>query len=303
MIRRLIGLLIMFALTANGSVPAEAGYTPGRAWNAAQQMKELGILQGRPHVGLVPNETLTRAEMVTMLVRALGREGEAHSVGRTAFPDTGGHWANGYVEVGKSILQEHGEQLGYEDGTFRPDDAVTPVEMTALLLKFLGVRPVSGPAWPDNYVQAAVSTGVIEQGDESFCGGEPRSAAATRGCLFYHADRAFKLIPIDREGRSVYERHHNQRIQLFTVYGAEENNNHFIVHTSLYTLTGEVDTTATVTAAVNGAAPSKVAVTSRGGWYHVAGLRMGANTVEFQAILPGGRVEQVTITLEMMHPR
>jgi hypothetical protein len=300
MCRRAWLLLTILLLAASTATAAAAGYSPSRTRAAAGFMQELGILRGRPLVGLVPNETLTRAEMVTMLVRAMGREPEALRERLTAYPDTAGHWANGYIAVGRRMLAERGLGLGYQDGLFRPDDAVTAVEMVALLLKFLDVPPQTGLSWPDNYLAAAASAGILEREGERFCGEEARSAPVTRGCLFYHADRSFRLVPVDTSLRSVYERYHGRTVRLFRLEPRQDESLHFVTHSLTFALTGSADPTAAVTAVTNGMSPVKVSVTPQGGWTFYPPLSYGMNRVEFKAAFPGGRVEQVMATVEVV---
>jgi len=80
-----------------------------------------------------PDGAVTRGQMVTFLIRALGELPSATYHGY--FPDVpGGQWYTGYVERSKEL----GIADGFGDGTFRPDDPVTRAEAAAFLLRALG---------------------------------------------------------------------------------------------------------------------------------------------------------------------
>ena len=80
-----------------------------------------------------PSQNVTRAEAATFLLRLIGESPLAEY--RGYFLDVPqGQWYTGYVER----AYELGITLGYEDGTFAPDGAVTRSETAALLLRALG---------------------------------------------------------------------------------------------------------------------------------------------------------------------
>lgn len=300
---RLMVLVLLVAIIVD---PVWAGFKPHKAINASQRLKELRIVRGRPRQGMALNEYLTRAEMVTVLVRALGREEEATGIRAAAYPDTAGHWANGYVAVARSVLAGMGEPLGYDDGTFRPDQQVTAAEMIAFLMKFLGVRPTS-TGWPDNYIQAALRVGVIERDDvddeDALWVTNARREAITRALLFYHADRAFSLLPIDDNGHSIYELYHGRRVEFFTVDwvadAATRSGNRFLVTKRDTTIGGKADPASKVTAYSGDRRSVEVAVTAEGGWVlPLWDLPNGLTTITFWSELPSGRMESTTIEIE-----
>ncbi len=91
------------------------------------------------------NENLTRAELATMLNRALdnaaplGRAG-MREVSFNDLPET--HWA--YNEVAKAVAR--GILTGYPDGTVRPDAEITRAEAAAMLSRVIGGETPGTPA-------------------------------------------------------------------------------------------------------------------------------------------------------------
>lgn len=278
------------------AVPASA-WAPSKIVAASERMQKLGILRGRPDGTMGYMDDVTRAEAVTILVRALGREEEAQKVTYTAFSDTEGHWANGYIAMGKEIVSSYRYSLGEPDGRFRPDDPITPFELLALILKFVGVTADGRYPWPDNYYRAAVTKGVVEKDYENFCGPLGRSVPATRGCVIQYADRAFTMVPINLDRQSVYEYYHGLKVSMLTVYGAKEVGHAFTVHSDTQTLAGMADLTGQLQASVNGGKWESISLNPRGEWTHVIKLTRQENRVQFHVTYPNYREELYTLTV------
>lgn len=119
-----------------------------------------------------PNGTVTRGQMAVFLGRALNISEESLGGGFTDVSSSQ-HYA-GYVNA----LKAAGIMNGYEDGTFRPDQAVTREEMVAIIMKaynyatgetvavesgsgaFKDIHLVSGYAVDS--LKAAASLGIVE---------------------------------------------------------------------------------------------------------------------------------------------
>lgn len=179
---------------------------------AADSMVSHGLIKGVDTSGnLALNANITRAELVTILVRAFGQDENAKKLnGVTAFPDTAHHpWASGYIALAKNIIEQRTngrESVGLPDGTFNPDGNVTAAEAIAFLMKFTGAPKDETLTWPHNYLQGALQAGFIDQEDLDALEGN-LSAPATRGLVFYLADSAFSKVTL-AEGKTVYDQFH-----------------------------------------------------------------------------------------------
>lgn len=83
------------------------------------------LLAGYPDGTFGPDRPVTRAELVTMVLRALDLKPQ----GTPRFGDAAEHWAAGYV----SRAVADGIVSGYPDGTFRPDAPVTRAEAAKII--------------------------------------------------------------------------------------------------------------------------------------------------------------------------
>lgn len=112
-------------------------------------MAAMGILSGYPDGKFHPSANITRAEFAAIAARFEER-------GNTTdgnFEDIYGHWAMKEI----NISANNGWVLGYEDGTFRPDQKITRAEAMAMVNRVLQRIPqdhtdlISGmKMWPDN---------------------------------------------------------------------------------------------------------------------------------------------------------
>ncbi|MBQ2698496.1 MAG: S-layer homology domain-containing protein, partial [Firmicutes bacterium] len=96
---------------------------------AVSTMASMGIIVGYEDGTFRPDEQITRAEFAAIAARFddSGYRGEA------SFTDIYGHWA--YREI--NIAAHNGWILGYTDGTFMPDQAITRAEAMAMVNRVL----------------------------------------------------------------------------------------------------------------------------------------------------------------------
>ena len=124
---------------------------------AAKVLVEKGILKGDESGNLMLDKSLTRAEILAMIIRATGREDVINDYKdvEPSFTDVPkDHWAFAYVEAGKDL----GIVNGYPDGTFKPDKPVKFEELCKMLVAAKGESPAAGK-WPLNYVRKALDLG------------------------------------------------------------------------------------------------------------------------------------------------
>lgn len=97
------------------------------------QVIEMGIAHGTGENQFSPDATITRAQLVKMVVNAVGYQTPTR-LEETSFSDVDpSAWYAGYVEVAKA----QGILEGYEDGTFRPDQPITRAEALKVLIEGL----------------------------------------------------------------------------------------------------------------------------------------------------------------------
>ena len=86
----------------------------------------------------------------------------AVSAAEARFPDTVGHWSEGYVES----LADKGIISGMGDGLFHPDEKVTTAQFTAMVLKSaVGAIPAIDGHWASGYLAEALRLKMIEDYD------------------------------------------------------------------------------------------------------------------------------------------
>lgn len=174
MIKAEIGSLGKFAVfSKDGGEPKQVLLTDinghwGQAW--IEKAAQLGIIQGYSDHTFQPNKTVSRQEMVYMLVHALKPSNEATA---SDFADQKqiGVWAA--TEVAAAVGE--GWVTGFGDGNFRPQANMTRAEVTAIIVRAMNL-PVkqnsngntgfsdneSIPAWVKGYAAAAAENGLIE---------------------------------------------------------------------------------------------------------------------------------------------
>ncbi len=187
---------------ASPAAPAETPATDRQEILA--RLTALGLVKGRSDGDLALSGTLTRAELITILVRAFGAEEGAQEPSTSpAFADTAGHWADGAIQAALAIVERNGETLGYPDGSFHPDGTLTLAETIAFIMKFMGVKPEAGKPWPSSHMDAAVSAGLItpEVVDPERL--TDPNQPILRGELFTIADTTFSTYELP-SGKTVY---------------------------------------------------------------------------------------------------
>ena len=137
--RRILTALLACCLSLSLAVPAlAASAAPASVEEASQVVSALGIMTGDENGNMNLTNLVTRAEFVTMAVKATPGGDQIGQAATSPYPDVPrGHWASGYVEAGVSA----GLISGYTDGTFRPDHNITLAEGATIVLQLLGYGP------------------------------------------------------------------------------------------------------------------------------------------------------------------
>lgn len=140
------------------------------AKEAIESAVSLGIVTGFEDGMFRPEASVTRAQFVTLLMRAFPIE-TAAAAEQAAFADADAipAWALEAVMAAASA----GYIEGYEDGAFRPGDHISRSEIAALIVRFAGLEPIEdaelpfedgelAPGWARGYIAAAVEAGLME---------------------------------------------------------------------------------------------------------------------------------------------
>ena len=123
---------------------------PSTLWcnNAISTLTNGGILKGYMDGSFRAGEPITRAEFATMAVRFF----QVTYDGPDLFSDISGHWAKDYINRAAAA----GIILGYQDGTFRPDQDITRAQAIVIINRVLQRHPDKDHlmddmiTWPDN---------------------------------------------------------------------------------------------------------------------------------------------------------
>lgn len=132
---------------SQSNVTAGVAYSdvPAGHWaaEAIGQVTRSGIMKGYSGGSFKPNQTITRAEMATILSRLI-ISAQDHAAG---FSDISGHWAQAAIER----MSQAGIITGYEDGTFRPDQTLTRAEAVTIVNRALDIAPLTSAVqkWTD----------------------------------------------------------------------------------------------------------------------------------------------------------
>lgn len=118
---------------------------PADHWakDVIDRVTKMGLMEGYPDGSFKPEQTITRAEMASLVARV----NNASAGNGASFSDVDGHWAQKAIERAKAANIIN----GYEDGTFRPEAKLTRAEAVTMISKLLGRGPLNGAAskWTD----------------------------------------------------------------------------------------------------------------------------------------------------------
>ncbi|MGG1518078.1 S-layer homology domain-containing protein [Paenibacillus oryzisoli] len=158
-------------------------------WSEAviKELAAKGIIRGYPDGSMRPDQSMTRAEFISLLVRVLGVEpGE-----NAEFADMTGHWASPEVDAARRL----GWIDGTSEGSFSPDAWITREQMTVFLTRAVQLLATynrsatfgdmdSVAPWAREAVSAAAESGIIGgYPDGSFRPEQPATRAEATAVL------------------------------------------------------------------------------------------------------------------------
>ena len=165
--------------------------------DAATTLADLHIMNGYPDGTFRPSASLTRAEAITAVIRALGLDKTARAISPGSdFADVPtDHWAAGYVTFGV----QKGLVKGVSPGVFAPGDSVTYAQAVALLLRMLDLESRVTGVWPTGYTLLAYDLGWLSGITYS------ADAPASRGDFALMLFRAAATTPAFSSGKTLVE--------------------------------------------------------------------------------------------------
>lgn len=271
---------------------AFADYSQSSVSAAANRMRNLGIVKGTVladgSVDLALNENITRAQLVTIIVRAFG-QGETAALlkGAPVFSDSASHWASGEIAIAKNIIEHNGYTLGVTANTFQPDSNVTTAQAVAFVMKFLGVKAAAGLSWPMDYIQGAVDAGIIAGADKDTLVTMPNSPA-NRGLVFYLADKAFGSYKLEN-GKTMYSTYVDTTAPDLTVADVKATTEEASV-----TVSGSVKGQK---ALYVGSLDNAVTPDASGNFTATVALKVGENKILVHAVDEAGNVTEKNVTV------
>ena len=154
----------------------------------------LGVIEGYTDGTVKPEKVVTRAEAATLIIKAMDLQD--YAVGKSAFTDMAGHWADAFVAYATSL----GFVAGNTDGTFAPDAPVTSDQMITMLVQAIGYKAeyLTG-TYPGAFVNTAKALGMLE-------GVKSGNAGCTRGevaQLIYNT-LDVRFVSYDKDGGIQY---------------------------------------------------------------------------------------------------
>lgn len=159
-----------------------------------QILQALEIMIGDGDGNFRPDDTIKRSEVAKIGVLAMNLGSAAESAkGETIYSDVGlEHWANGYINVATA----QGLIIGYEDGTFRPDQEITYAEAMTILVRAMGyeVYAQSKGGYPQGYIVAGSNNGLTKNVQGS------NSQPISRGNVAYMTVNALNANMMEQTG-------------------------------------------------------------------------------------------------------
>ena len=131
---------------------------------AVTVLATLGVITGNDDGSYAPADTISRAEMSTIICRVLngGKDPVLGEAVTNTYTDTANHWAKNYIEYCSTL----GIVSGKGDGTYDPEGDVTVAEAAKMVLVALGYNAAmegyTGGAWQINVDAQANPLGLYD---------------------------------------------------------------------------------------------------------------------------------------------
>lgn len=163
--KKILSLILSLSLVFSLALPAFAendlliSPSSSQYEDVAQKLVDLGVMAGYPDGNLYLDKEITRAEFVTMLIRALGYEQIISSAHNTFSDVSENYWAKGYIAVAKALNLVN----GVGNNLFAPDKNISIVEAEAILLRIMNYELEAGSlGWPNGYIIVSSRIGLSD---------------------------------------------------------------------------------------------------------------------------------------------
>ena len=126
----------------------------------------IAYVRGYEDGTFAPNKSITRAEAITIFARLMNEKMDVEASYNSSFSDVkAGAWYANYI----GYMEDYNIINGYEDGTFRPDAAITRAEFAAMASRFDKLEntdknaftDVAASHWAINSINSAYAKGWI----------------------------------------------------------------------------------------------------------------------------------------------
>jgi len=155
-------------VTVHGDLPAVSDYHGHTNQTAIEHLYENEIVEGYPDGTFKPDNALTRAELMKILVLGAGYDPSEEEY-NNCFPDVGDEWFARYV----CFAYDNGWVEGYPDNEFKPGENVLKVEAVKMLLEIFNVTLIESTTipyddlvldgWFLSYILTAYEMGLLEE--------------------------------------------------------------------------------------------------------------------------------------------
>ena len=149
----LVILMIIPMAITTFAVDFEDVTTTHDQYTAIETLETLGIINGYGDDTYGPNDVLTRAQLATMLTRAMYSVHYSSTDVFTDVPVT--HWARPYIDT----AYRNGLMVGHGNGTFGPDEELTYTQTARAILNVLGYGALE---WPVGVNTVAYELGLFD---------------------------------------------------------------------------------------------------------------------------------------------
>ena len=160
----LLSIMIAVLLTSFGFAKSTFPDVAGTKYeDAVTSLNKNGVINGFPDGTFRPQSYVTRAELCKLLVEALDLKQYGNPI--SSFLDV--NYSDWYYEYVKAAV-DNGIIIGYNDGTFRPNNNVSYSEMITMLIRAMGEEKRKGEGQRLHCRRHGVRTAVY-RAQSAFC--------------------------------------------------------------------------------------------------------------------------------------